>query len=248
MDFFRSYLNGALKFNWQLGLFLIFLLGVPRFITVLQASKMGDYRFTSVIFVIMWLLPFLLLNRSGRKEIGIRKPHSGKGLLIGILVGILFCGLVWFIGDLLYGNSTVNWLVYISKSYTIPNSADLYEHRLMYFLIFGLTSMIFSPIGEELMYRGFIHRCFTRKFGSTGASYIDSGAFALTHLAHFGVLYTSEGWVFYPLPALLWVILMFVASRIFFFIKQRSGSILGAILSHAFFNLTMTYFIFYFIF
>ncbi|UOY05166.1 hypothetical protein L0P88_14565 [Muricauda sp. SCSIO 64092] len=116
MDFFRSYLNGILKFNWQLGLFLIFLLGVPRFITVLQANKTGDYRFTSIIFVIMWLLPFLLLNRLGRKEIGIRKPHSGKGLLIGVLLGILFCGLVWFIGDLLYGNSIMNWLVYISKS------------------------------------------------------------------------------------------------------------------------------------
>jgi membrane protease YdiL (CAAX protease family) len=38
---------------------------------------------------------------------------------------------------------------------------------------------------------------------------------------------------------------MFLASRIFFFANKKSGSILGAIISHAAFNLAMMYFIFY---
>lgn len=245
MGFFRSFLGDRLKFNWNLGLAFILILGIPRFITVLQASKTGDYRFTSIIFMIMWVLPFLLLNKNGRSEIGIKTPTSVLGLLLGIVLGALFCLLVWWIGDLLYQNSSSNWLVYISQSYSIPEGVDLNEQRLTFFIIFGVISMIFSPIGEELMYRGFIHRCFVQKLGENNASIVDSTAFALTHLAHFGILFVNGNWEFRPIPALIWVGLTFLAARIFFLIKQKSGSILGAILAHAAFNLAMTYFIFY---
>lgn len=47
------------------------------------------------------------------------------------------------------------------------------------------------------------------------------------------------------IPAILWVFLMFITSRIFIICKKKTGSILGAIISHAGFNLTMMYFIFY---
>ena len=74
---------------------------------------------------------------------------------------------------------------------------------------------------------------------------INSTAFALTHLAHFGIIYLLGSWRFLLIPALLWVFSMFVASRIFFICKEKTGSILGAIISHAAFNLSMMYFIFY---
>lgn len=245
MEYFQKRFSGKLKFNWQLGILLILLLGIPRFMTVLHASKTGDYRFTSIIFVIMWLLPFLLLNKAGRNAIGMRKPKGRVGLFLGILLGGAFCILVWASGDLLYGSSINNWLVYISKSYSIPDNIDWETQRFSFFLIFGVTSMIFSPIGEELTYRGLIHQCFSDTLGVNRASYVDSSAFALTHLAHFGILFVQGSWEFRFIPALFWVILMFLVSRIFFFAKQKSNSILGAILSHACFNLIMTYFIFY---
>ena len=245
MGYFKRFLKGKLDFNWQLGIFLILLLGIPRFITVLQANKTGNYQFTSILFVIMWFLPYIFLNKAGRRAIGIRKPKSGLGILIGILVGGGFCAIVWLLGDMLYGTTVNNWLVYISNSYSLPQDIDWEAQQFTFFMIFGITSMIFSPIGEELMYRGGIHRCFSDSLGEHGASYVDSAAFAITHLAHFGILFVDNSWEFRVIPALLWVILMFLASRIFFFAKQRSGSILGAILSHACFNLTMTYFIFY---
>ncbi|UJH66536.1 CPBP family intramembrane glutamic endopeptidase [Allomuricauda sp. SCSIO 65647] len=245
MDHFRPFLKQKLKFNQKLGLFLILAFGIPRFIIVLNASKTGDYRLTSIIFVAMWLLPFLLLNKSGRVEIGIKKPKRPVGLLWGTLAGTAFCALVWWLGDMFYGNTLNNWLVYISNSYQVPKSENFEEVRFVYFLIFGITSMIFSPIGEELLYRGFIHRCFSEKLAENKASLVDSAAFALTHLAHFGILYVDNHWEFNLIPALIWVILMFFASRIFFWSKQMTNSILGAILSHAVFNLTMTYFIFF---
>ena len=42
----------------------------------------------------------------------------------------------------------------------------------IYFMIYALISISFSPIGEELMYRGLIHRCFQPRFGDYQASII----------------------------------------------------------------------------
>lgn len=105
--------------------------------------------------------------------------------------------------------------------------------------------MTFSPFGEELLYRGIIHQAFKRRFGNDGASVIDSAAFALTHQAHFGVIFSAGSWHFLLIPAVLWMFFMFLAGRMFFAFKRRSGSIPGAITAHAGFNLGMTWFIFY---
>jgi membrane protease YdiL (CAAX protease family) len=105
--------------------------------------------------------------------------------------------------------------------------------------------MVFSPIGEELFYRGIVHGSFVPKTGEHMASIIDSLAFALTHLAHFGIVYIMGNWSFLFVPSLLWVFFMFLTSRLFFLCKVKTGSILGAIASHAGFNLAMMYFILY---
>ena len=245
MSYFRSIWGSFGQFNIRMGVFLILLIGIPRFIIVLQANATGSYNYTSLIFVFMWLLPFIFLKRAGRRLIGMKKADNPRWILFGFLLGILGCIPLFLLGKYLYGADISNWFVYISNSYRGGLPSDLSEVRFVYFTIFAVISMIFSPIGEEFMYRGFIHQCFETTLGSRRASEIDSTAFALTHLAHFGILYSPIGWIFKPLPALIWVICMFWICRGFFFIRQRSGSIWGAVLAHAGFNLSMTYFIFY---
>jgi len=105
--------------------------------------------------------------------------------------------------------------------------------------------MTFSPIGEELFYRAVIHQAFKGELGDRKAAVIDSAAFALTHLAHFGIVYAAGAWKFMPLPALLWVSAMFFTCLVFNRVRQESGSILGAILTHAGFNFGMGFLIFY---
>ena len=105
--------------------------------------------------------------------------------------------------------------------------------------------MIFSPIGEEFLYRGVIHGSFVSKFGEIKASVFDSLAFAFTHLAHFGIIYIAGNWSFLPVPALLWIVSMFFVSQIFFRCKLMCDSIFGAVFSHAGFNFAMMYFTFY---
>ena len=244
MNLFR-FRQPYLQFNSSLGLTLIFLFGIPRFFIVLNANMTGSYGATSLIFISMWLVPFLLLKRDGRKQIGICKPKKYQWLIYAFVLGMVAAAIGYFIATFIYSHAIENWYVYISKSYRITPNQLQGSNRSIYFAIFAGTSMIFSPIGEELLYRGLIHESFVPQFGENKASIIDSSAFALTHLAHFGFVYTAGKWQFFLVPALLWVIFMFLTSRLFYFFRKKSGSIYGALLGHAGFNLTMTYFIFY---
>lgn len=51
--------------------------------------------------------------------------------------------------------------------------------------------MTFSPVGEEVFYRGIVHACLVPRVGATWASLLDSAAFALVHLAHFRLVWVS---------------------------------------------------------
>ena len=121
------------------------------------------------------------------------------------------------------------------------------SEKQIYFLIYAVVGMTFSPIGEELLYRGIIHGSFATQLGERKASWVDSLAFAVTHLAHFGIVFISGAWTFFLLPGLLWVIFMGAVSLLFLACKEKTGSILGAILCHAGYNFAMVYFIFYYI-
>lgn len=233
----------SFRFTWPWGLVFILLLGIPRFLVVLQASKTGNYQFTSLLFVVMLLLPFIFLTSLGRGLIGIVKPLKPKWLLYSLMTGALFSLVVYQSGEWLFGNTSSNWFVYLSNAYQNPQLSHFSKH--IQFIIYGLIGITFSPIGEELFYRGLVHQCFVKSFGENKASMIDSAAFAFTHLAHFGILYLGSGYFFKPFPAVLWLVFMFMASRLFFLFKLQTGSIWGAVLGHAGFNLGMTYLIVY---
>lgn len=238
--------GNKLNFNWQFGLTMILLFGVPRFLVVLEANRTGNYNFTSLIFIIMWLTPFLLLKKEGRKMIGIKGTDKIRWLVISFVLGIMACAIVFFLGHYLYQDAIENWFVYISNSYgSIPTNELMAKNRHLYFALFALIGMTFSPIGEELLYRGMIHQSFVPKYGDNKASILDSLAFATVHLAHFGIVYSSGSWKLLLVPAVLWMTLMFLTSRLFFYCRAKTKSIYGAIISHAGFNLAMTYFIFY---
>lgn len=245
-DFKKVYRN-IFQLNWQFGLVLILIFGIPRFVLVLQANQTGNYSTASIIFVLMAITPFILLSKGGRVKIGIKKPVNYLWLIYSFGLGILGGIILFVLGKLLYDYSISNWLVYISRSYTLPPEALKESNKPIYFVIFAIVGMTFSPIGEEFLYRGLIHQSFVPKFGENAASYIDSLAFALVHLAHFGIVFSDGKWQFLFIPALIWMLLMIIVSRLFFICKINTGSIFGAVICHAAFNLAMTYFIFYFI-
>lgn len=239
----RKYWNSRFQYNWKLGVFLILLFGIPRFIIVLQSYVDRSYGIVMFVFLSMWLAPFILLTKDGRRNIGIRRPSHWWRIVLSFLAGGLTCYIIFSIFSFLFQTSIENAFVYIGGNN--PSSGITGPDRSIYFCIAVIPSMIFSPIGEEFLYRGIIHGSFVSKFGETKASIFDSLAFALTHIAHFGIVYMSGIWHFLPVPTILWVLSMFVTSQVFFRCKLYCNSIWGAVAAHSGFNFVMMYAIFY---
>ena len=120
MHYFKSFIRNSITFSWPFGLALILLFGIPRFFIVLQANVSGNYSLASVLFLLMWIAPFLLLNKPGRKKIGIKKPDNFMWLIWSFPAGMMVCLVVFFIGEWLYDHTITNWFVYISRSYNVP--------------------------------------------------------------------------------------------------------------------------------
>jgi len=231
-------------FNWKFGLFLILLVCIPRFLLVLDANASGNYGLIGLVMVLSAVAPFVFLNKSGRKEIGMTGTGNYKLLLLAFVSGLAISILIYYLGEMLYGDSYQNWYQYIGNSYKIPAGINENDKAVM-FVIMALTGMTFSPIGEELFFRGIVHSSFARSIGEKKASIVDSTAFALTHISHFGLVFVNSKWQFLALPTLLWVLGMFLVSMLFLRFKKHSGSLLGAIVCHSAFNLGMIYCIFY---
>ena len=240
----RPFWNRLFNFNWKFGLFLILIVCIPRFILVLNANASGSYGYIGLIMIISAITPFIFLSRYGRRKTGIIKPKKLYGFLPAFIAGLAFSILLYFIGHSLYGNAYENWYSYIGKSYNIPEGINQNDKAIL-FTIMALTGMTFSPIGEELFFRGIVHSSFEKSIGDKKASVVDSSAFALTHISHFGLVFLNNEWNFLTVPALIWVSCMFLVSLLFFFFKKYSGSVSGAIICHAAFNLGMIYCIFY---
>lgn len=240
----KTFWSKFFDFNWKFGLFLILIVCIPRFILVLHANASGSYGSIGLIMTISALAPYLFLSKYGRKEIGITKPRNFKWLFIAFILGLFASIFLYFLGENLYGNSYQNWYQYIGKSYKIPAAISQSDKNIM-FAIMAITGMTFSPIGEELFFRGIVHASFAKSFGAKKASIVDSSAFALTHISHFGLVFNNNKWDFFMLPTLIWVSSMFLVSLLFFTFRQKSSSILGAIICHSAFNLGMIYCIFY---
>lgn len=217
---------------------------VPRFILVLQANVGGSYQYIGMIMFLSAIIPIILLNKSGLQEIGIRKPKNTGIIILAFIVGLAASLLLFYLGKSLYGTSYENWYSYIGRSYNIDPDLTPDTKRTLFFIMAG-TTMIFSPIGEELFFRGIVHTSFKKSWGESPASILDAGAFALTHIAHYGLVYVQGQWNFLPVPTTIWVLSMFLVSLMFIYFKNTSDSLWGAVTCHAAFNLGMVYFIFY---
>lgn len=197
----RTSWSHLFQFNWKLGVVLILLFGIPRFILVLHSYVTRNYMLVMFIFLLMWFVPFILLSKTGRKGIGIRRPIKFIRLFTAFLSGLVGCAIIFNLFKVSYGGSIHNAFVYIGGNN--PGASIANPDRWIYFIIAVMPSMIFSPIGEEFFYRGVVHGCFASTMSETRASFFDSLAFALTHIAHFGIIWNAGVWHFALIPTLL---------------------------------------------
>ncbi len=242
---FRAPLRQYFGLDLRTALLALAVFSAVRVILVLQANVTGSYQAVSVVFVAMIALPWLVLDRSGRRRIGLVRPTRLPWLALAGPAGAAAAGLVFVVFSLFWGTSILNPFVYIGGTYSAVVSVATESDRAISFAIFALIAVTFSPLGEELFYRGLVQHSLATSLGTNRASLVDAAAFATVHLAHFGLLYVAGVWSFAAGPGVLWFAAMFLSALLFDRLRRLSGSVFGAVVGHAGFNLGMTWVIFY---
>lgn len=194
-------------------------------------------------FTIMALLPWILLGIDGRRRIGLLRADALRWLPAAIAAGALAALACFALGLLLFGHGADNWFVSVAANYRrAMNTTGMGVGTLH--LVFTLPAALFSPIGEELFFRGTFQEALEQRFSANKSTAIESAAFGLVHLCHHGLLLGAAGLSVRPVSGTLWVLLMFSVAWLFAALRKRSGSLYPAMASHAAFNVTMNLAIF----
>jgi hypothetical protein len=197
-------------------------------------------------FTFMALSPFVLLDAAGRREMGLRLPAGTGVYLVAILAGGAAAFGCFALGYALFGVSADNWFVTIGNSYRqITDAAGWSLVRLH--LFFTVLALIFSPIGEEIFFRGYLQYALERRFSARASTIAECAAFGLVHICHHGLLLGAAGVSFRSLSGTLWMLLMFGVALLFAALRKASGSLLPAIAAHVCFNFVMNLTIFGFL-
>jgi len=189
-------------------------------------------------FVCMAASPWLLLSRPGRQQIGLVRPIRLAWFAPSLALGALAALACFALGAIAFGSGEDNWFVSVARNYrdTIPHQGF---STLQLFVVATVPALLFSPIGEEIFFRGLLQRALEERFSLRASTCIEALLFGLVHLCHHGLLATAAGIRLLPLSAALWVGLMFCTALLFASLRHRSGSLFPAMAAHASFNLAM---------
>lgn len=194
-------------------------------------------------FVLMALSPYLLLDAASRREMGLRLPANPRVYLAAILAGGAAALCCFALGYALFGSGADNWFVTISSSYRQTIDTTGWPPARLH-LFFTIPALIFSPIGEEIFFRGYLQYALERRFSARASTLGECAAFGVVHLCHHGLFLTAAGISLRPVSGPIWMMLMFGAALLFAYLRKTSGSLLPAMAAHATFNLVMNLTIF----
>lgn len=195
-------------------------------------------------FVLMMLSPWLLLDAAGRRRIGLRRPDRWRGVVPALALGALAALLCGVLGLALFDRSADHWFVGIADGYRQTFDTS-HLGLVMLYLVFTAPALLFSPIGEEIFFRGLLQDALERRFGDRIATTLECAAFGVVHLCHHGLFVAASGALaLRPASGAVWMLLMFATAWLFAAIRRRSGSLYPAMAAHAAFNAAMNAFIF----
>jgi membrane protease YdiL (CAAX protease family) len=158
------------------------------------------------------------------------------------VIGVAASVACFAIGFLLFERGEDNWFVSVGNSFRAqptPNFSIVQLH-----LMFTIPAIIFSPIGEEVYFRGVLQRALETRFSSPLSAALESSWFGAAHLIHHGLILTAAGFAFRPVSGTLWFLLTTLLSLVFAALRKASDSVFPAVIAHSAFNATMNFFIF----
>jgi membrane protease YdiL (CAAX protease family) len=197
-------------------------------------------------FLVMMATPFVFADQDRRRQMGFARAKNGRDYVLGIVWGSLMALCCFGLGWLLFGAGADNWFVSI-RDYYRANPAAAQAGVGTAFMIFTTPALIFSPLGEEIFFRGFLHEALQEKLSVRASACLDSAIFGAIHLFHHGITRNAAGNIeIHALSGIIWMGLMTATALVFTRLRARTSSLYPVILSHAAFNLVMNATIFVF--
>ena len=185
---------------------------------VIRFGGLWNALYIPLSMVIIWPLPWLLSPPQSRRKMGLKAPKAWKWFLIGPLAAMGTLALCTATAWALFGDGDANWFTrHALVLHEALARAPVGASPATQFVIVTLPAMIFSPLAEEFLYRGFMLSVFSMRWGCRAALAAQATAFAPVHLAHYGL---------HPVhPALIavWLPSMFLAALVFGWIVQETG-------------------------
>ena len=175
---------------WQIAIALAVIFAAARVVGVLGPKELRWL--LPLGFTLMALTPFALLDAAGRRDAGLKWSRQRA--------------LVWR-GDprrRRHGRRRVSRSATRSSASapttgsspsptTIARSMDTTgwpTARLH--LVFTLPALIFSPIGEEIFFRGYLQYSLEQRFSTRASTIAECAAFGIVHLCHHGLFLSAS--------------------------------------------------------
>lgn len=207
---------------------------------LIRFGGLWSFQMIALSMVIVWPLPWLLCTKQGRTEIGLRAPVSWRWLLAGSAVALGVLGIGAATAWAFLGSSSDNWFTHhATQLRQIGGGFPPGLSTPALFWLLTIPAMVFSPLGEEFLYRGFILRLGTKLWGDRAGTIVQAAAFAVVHLAHYGLQ-----------PVRPWLIALFLPTNFLVglalaWMVRRSGSLWTAVLAHSVYNLALNGLVFH---
>jgi len=222
---------------WVVSLLLMAVLGGVRYFAVFSAYPAQALFFLQ--YAGAWVSPFVILTTNGRYQIGLReRGASVANMALATLAGAVYGLIAFGLGMVLYGDSPENWCV------TTRDYLRLVELRgvlppLAVFGLFAVPAIMFAPIADEIVFRGFIQTAFTRRWNAYVATAVNCVGYGITYL-YFHAIWSDAAGVHVRLASGGMTLLLFAGSGLLFtLIRLYTGTLWTAMAAHAGFNLTM---------
>jgi membrane protease YdiL (CAAX protease family) len=176
--------------------------------------------FRTLALIAVWIWVFVLVSKSGRPLLGLRRPAHWIWWLVGPIAGSGLFGVSFY-----WITSAVGWnplnpfhamVDVISITAWLPGIAPLWASVILV----GFGWLVESPLLEEPIFRGFLQTGIGRRWGIWAAIVLQAALFSLLH----------------PLNSLYWIVSIFTAGLVYGLLAHYSKSIWPAVLAHSLYN------------
>ena len=222
---------------WLVSLLALAILAALRFIAVFGPPAAEVLFFLQ--FVLAWALPFILLTPDGRRQIGLREHGlTPASLAFSALAGACCALGVFALGMVLYGNSPDNWCVSL-RDYLRVSDMRFVLHPAVLYALYTVPALIFTPIADELLFRGIMQQAFTIRWNASLATLVNCLSYGFMYLYFHAIWQDAAGFHIRLVSGALTVLLLAAVGLVFTLCRLRSGSLWPAMAAHAAFNLAL---------